>query len=220
MPTRAENKAIRDFLFENPKNLEVAYLVNETWTSVRDEVCKEFLSQIFEHIKTAPFVCECGADINISFDYGGDRRYSNYLWLYRASWKPNGATSVVDHPRDSNRAALLLENESIGPNGWFISVRTPKTISETDDSGMKLDGWLHEELKRVLGKSDGKPYPNLPWWRYIRSDFRNWESLVPRLHQERKDPDDGEITRYFVDEFVKVATKTIPVLDKIKNFET
>ncbi len=85
---------------------------------------------------------------------------------------------------------------------------------------MERYGWLHEELKRVLGKSDGKPDPILPWWRYIRSDFRNWESLVPRLHQERKDPDVGEITRYFVDEFVKVATKTIPVLDKVKNFET
>lgn len=51
---------------------------------------------------------------------------------------------------------------------------------------MERYGWLHEELKRVLGKNDGKPDPILPWWRYIRSDFKNWESLVPRLHQERK----------------------------------
>lgn len=220
MPTPAEKKAISDFLFENPKNIEVAYLVYETWTSVRDEVCKEILSQIFEHIKTARLFCHCGADINFDFEYGGDKRYSNCLWLYRESWVPNEATSAVDHPRDSNRTAILLENASNGPNSWFISVRTPKTIGETEDSGIEGDGWLQEELKRVLGKSDGKPESNLPWWRYIRSDFRNWESLVPRLDQERKDPDGGEITHYFVDEFVKVATKAIPVLNKIENFET
>ncbi len=220
MPTPAEKKAISDFLFENSKNIEVAYLVYETWTSVRDEVCKEILRQIFEHIKADRFLCECGADINIDFEYGGDKRYSNCLWLYRESWTPNEASSAVVHPRDSNCAAILLENASNGPNSWFISVRTPKTISETDDSGIEHDGWLQEELKRVLGKSDGKPELNLPWWRYIRSDFRNWESLVHRLHQERQAPVDGEITRYFVDEFVKVATKAIPVLDKVKKAET
>ena len=51
MPTPAEKKAISDFLFENPKNLEVAYSVYETWPSVRDQVCREFLCRLSNQIR-------------------------------------------------------------------------------------------------------------------------------------------------------------------------
>ena len=220
MPTPAETKAIRDFLFENPNNMEVAHLVHETWPLVRDEVCRKFLSQIFADIRTDRFLCECGAARSFEFDYGGDTRYSNWLWLYRESWNLyDGATDAV-HPRGSNRIGILLENASNGPNSWFISIRTPESFISTDNEGGDRYGRLHGELKRVLGKSDGRSEHRLPWWKYVRSDVRNWESLVPRLRDELESPDSGEITSYFVETFVDFAKKAIPVIDEIESAAT
>lgn len=216
MPTPAETKAIREFLLENPQSIEVAYLVHETWPSVRDEVCKEFLGQVLADIKTDRFLCECGTDLKIALDYGGHKRNSNWVRLIRESWNTYAVTSDVGHPHATDRIAIVLENASNGPNSWFINVRTPEAFSGMDNSGRDRRKRIQEDLKRELGQSDGKIDHWLPWWRYVSQEFRNWDPLVHQLRRECKSPDDGEIKKYFVKTFVDVAKTAIPVIDKIE----
>lgn len=220
MPKPAETKAIKDFVFENPKNLEVAYLVHETWPFIRDQVCEDFLRHLCARIKDKGSLHEGRTDVNIGFVYGGNRPHLNWVWLSRGSWKPFATDPSFEHPPNGNRTAIVLEADSKGPNNWFINVRTPVVLHEVDDVERSRHGRMQEQLKTELGRSDGQTKGRWPWWRYVRTDARHWEYLVPQLNTECGAQEDGEVTRYLVDEFVNVATKAIPVLDKIENTET
>ena len=55
-----------------------------------------------------------------------------------------------------------------------------------------------------------------PWGDYVEKDRENWYSLVPELHKECKE-NGGEITRYYVDWFIEIAEKAIPIIDEIES---
>lgn len=220
MPTPAEKKAISDFLFENPKNIEIAYSVYETWPFIRDQVCEDFLRHLCACIKKDDSLQAGRPDVNIGFVYGGNRPHSNWVWLSRDSWKPYTTEPSFEHPPNGNRTAIVLEADSKGPNNWFINVRTPVVLHEASDLERSRHNRMQEDLKVELGKSDGQTIRRWTWWRYVRRDVRHWEFLVPKLHQECEALGVGVITHYFVETFVEFAKKAIPVIDKIENAET
>ena len=49
----------------------------------------------------------------------------------------------------------------------------------------------------------------------MEDDKRNWNSLVPVLHQENEG-DGREVTRYFVNKFTEIAEKALPMIDAIE----
>ena len=220
MPTRAENKAIRDFLLENPKNIEVAFLVHETWPSILDQICKKFLSHLNGRIKESFSLYERGSDLDIGCEYGENNPNKIWVWLFRSSWNPFATPADAPHPPNGKRTAILLKPDTKGPNNWFISVRTPVTLANLNKCEKDRFSRMQKELQAALGSSDGKTEHRYAWWRYVRPEFKNWESLVPRLHEELESPDSGEITSYFVETFVEFAKKAIPVIDEIESAES
>ena len=73
-----------------------------------------------------------------------------------------------------------------------------------------LDIALEKELGHSKRKDDG-----YPWWDWVDKDKRNWNSLVPVLQKENEG-DGSEVTRYFVDTFIDIAKKAIPVINQIE----
>ena len=53
-----------------------------------------------------------------------------------------------------------------------------------------------------------------PWWEWIEDEYRDWDALTPRLHQECQ-AGGGEITNYFVEKFKKVFDWAAPIIDGI-----
>ena len=54
------------------------------------------------------------------------------------------------------------------------------------------------------------------WWDWVDDQWKDWNPLVPELRRESEDNKGGEITNYFVDKFIEVAMKAIPVINKIE----
>ena len=219
MATPAEKKAISGFLFENPKNIEVAYSVYETWPSVRDQVCREFLCHLSSQIKENCSLYESGSDINIGWEFGENNPNKIWIWLFREGWKPFTTPADAPHPPNGKRTIISLKPDTKGPNNWFMNVRTPVTLVNMDDDERDRHLRMQDELNAVLGSSDGKTEHRYTWWRYVRPEFKNWESLIPRLHLECSAHNHSEITQYFVETFVEFAKKAIPVIDKIERAE-
>ena len=51
------------------------------------------------------------------------------------------------------------------------------------------------------------------WWKQIKSEYSNWEKLVPTLHREC-DEGGGVVLEYFVEEFAKIAEKAIKIINE------
>ena len=58
-----------------------------------------------------------------------------------------------------------------------------------------------------------------PWWDWADERWKNWNRHLPALQREYEGPHDGEITDYFVDEFIRVATTAIPIINKVEGIE-
>jgi len=215
MTSDLEADAIRDFLFLNPEHFDTALAVFDSWTSIRDEVCERFLKRISARIKTAPALQPYAGDMNVVSTYGGEAKNSNCIWLYRDRWAPYRAINTTKLPHTNARTAIELGNDEKGPNCWYIGVRIPKSKDHLTFRERKRRRHLVKKLATTLDQT-GNSDKWWPWRVYFDEDKQHWNALVPALHRECEAKEDGDITRHFVDTFVKIALKAIPVIDKIE----
>ena len=204
MTTDRESRVIREYLLEgtNPNNLRTALAVYESWPAIRNEVCERFLKRLCSVIeqKAKQEMKEIADDLDIGFVYGGDRRLSNRLWLSRTSW-----TDCGEECCGLRRIAVLIQADSRYANDWYVSILDPN-----DFHGVGLIQLLREEFG---SEEDAEAW--FPWWDWMDEDKRNWSSLVPSL-QEECGKEGGEITDHYVARFIEVATKAIPIIDKVE----
>ena len=89
MATDSNTQAIRDYLFANPNQLETAQAVGDVWPKLKAEVCGGFLEQlraeVHRRVQAQP---DIAADLRVECRYGGEKKWSNFLWLYRGWWPP------------------------------------------------------------------------------------------------------------------------------------
>ena len=204
MTTDSESRVIRKFLLDgrNPNNLRTALAVYESWPAIRNEVCERFLKHLCSLIeqKAKEEMKDIADDLDIGCVYGGERRLSNRLWLSRKSWTDCGEESY-----GLRRIAVLMQADWKDANGWYISILDPN-----DFHGDGLIRSLREEI--VSEKGTEKWFP---WWDWMDEGKRNWSSLVPSL-QEECGKEGGEITDHYVARFIEVATKAIPIIDRVE----
>ena len=217
MTTSAERKCASDFVFLTPGHLKTALAVYESWPDIVDRVCKRFLANLRSRIESSVKEHE---DLKL---FAGDMRFgANYrdrarawessLWLYRESWTPYPLEK-----QGNGRTRIQLENASPGPKNWGIGVRSP--IPETEMS--RMDDKFRKQRKCLDDKLEGKFRPRgkrtdqWPRWLTLPAEKTNWDALVLDLHQENENKD-GEYMRYFVDQFVEVAAKAIPIINHIE----
>ena len=74
---------------------------------------------------------------------------------------------------------------------------------------------LENRLNDAFRESGGKSTDWWPWYSYVNADKRDWRQLVPNLYRESQGPG-GAITTYFVEKFVEVTEKALPVIDGIE----
>lgn len=213
MTTDRETRTIKEFLFANPEHLETAQSVSDALIEVKKVLCGGFL----EHLRTAlvrrarkewP---EIAPDLRVGCRYGGEKPYSNLLWLNRASWKPWKGHVKKTHPREGC-TAIALQSEGTGPNKWYWVVRHPLQKSDMADADLKRRTRLEEKLRNKF--DDIRSARRWPYWRYVDDEMRHWNALLPALYREWKGGG-GKVTDFYVNGMMDIAAKAIPIIDKI-----
>lgn len=212
MTTDAETLFVRNYLSTNPSHLRAALAVHDAWCLVRADVCERFLEHLrrIVEFRLHEEVTEIDPDFHVRCRFGGDRRYSNCLWIIRDGW------IRYDHvpPNEDGRSAIRLESGGKGPNGWCWGVRSPKP-----DSQMTKE---EKERRSELGASLGNHGLLLaeasdwwPQWEWLRR-YKDWDPLVPELSEECE-AGGGPITTYYVDNLLAIAARAIPAIDAVES---
>ena len=209
MTSKRESQAIRDFLFEHPEHFETALAVLESWTAIRDEICKEFLERLVDCIRNDEQLLKHAPDLQVGCVYGGNKAYSNKLWLYRNEWhsyKDGGQMT-------SQRTAIVIESQGRGPNRWCVGVRSPLPKGQMATVDKERRERMEPMLKQKLSLSKtGSQW--WPIWDYLDATIGDWDSRLADLHRENKREQAGKFANDIVSEIVKVAAAAIPVIDK------
>ena len=215
MTSDRESQEIRDYLFENPNQFDTALAVFESWPSIRDQVCKRFLERVCSRIKVAEALERYAGDMRVASVYGGDPGKSNYIWLHREGWAPYPAKDSSKRSQTNHCAAVMLRADGTGLRDWVVGIRVPKSAEDMTEGEKQRRSRYDQELPNRLGPGSGSSHW-WPWWVWIDRDKRHWNSLVPAMHRECQAEQDGDLTRYFVNMFVDVGIKAIPVIDEIE----
>ena len=200
MSNYLETEIVKNFLLEDADvdRLEIAMQVSDSWPQVRDHVCGEFLNhlctRINQEMKNPELPNEYGA-VHIEPIHDGSQVVG--ITLSQLSWDDPGC----EYPGIS----ICLEHETSPYKCWFFGVYLPNWIRENNQNDQ-----LRNNLVDQLNEGS-KPHNKYPWWRKIKRDYRDWNSLVPELHRETRKP--GRITEYFVNEFVGIAKAAIPIIN-------
>ena len=220
MTTDIEKKAAYDFMLSRPEHLTTGLAVAESWPEVRDDVCEKFLKRLCSQIEReiSEKLKEFSDDIRVLPQYAQkDQRGSSSIWLYRDCWSPYEVEQQETKQHDSHwsrwRTCIELTSGKGGPDGWYIAVSSPLDVKQMSNGDEKRRQRLEFELKKEFGR--GKRENWCPWWERVERHKRDWTALVPVLHQENE-RDGGEVTDYFVDKFIEIAGKAIPVINNIE----
>ena len=208
MVTDSETKAVEEYVLSDPHRLRTARAVYESWPAIRDDVCRKFLerlrSRVEEKARENSTLKNFVGDRKVICGYEGENNYSNWVTLYRDCWARYEGGN--DWPTN-----IALQNQKKGPNGWILGVASPKPKSKMTGEEQKRRECLD---KRLVDKfRSGKSTDWWPWWDWVEGDKRNWDSLVPELHKECQE-NGGEITDYFVNTFIEIAEKAVPIINE------
>lgn len=205
--TDSEMRAIREHLFSSPSHLDTAQAVFQAWPAIRDEVCERFLQHLTEIVarRAREAFAEIAHDLRVECRYGGRRKHSNLLLMYRAAWPKWQRESYT-----RGRTSIRMQAQQPGPYGWFWGVANTIDVkrmsTEERDRRSRLDAELPKHLN--LGNSND-------WWvQYAGPEeaSANWDSLLSTLIRECQ-AGGGEITDYYADKMIDIAAKAIPVIN-------
>lgn len=187
MPNTTQEQ-IRQFL-EDPKNLKIAMAVHRHWPEVRADIVKRFAERLTERISAhlAERLPQLGA-MSVEHSVTGHNTTWQAFKVYRDEWHGKGVR-------------IQVEAQKRGGTDWIIGVAS-RSLRDT----------LKEPLASALGKH--KSSAAWPWYRSVDDRWRWWysASVVPILKQELEN--DGDATRYFVDQVAELCKVAVPIIDE------
>ena len=206
-----ESSTFKNFVLSDSRNAETAHFVHALWSDLRKEVGEGFLKRISRKIES-----EMPEGVICEYKFG--RRYHNWITAYSNNWKPYKNPTNVARIQQSS---IRLQTDENGLNDWYITVQSPLRRDRMDDD---YDRSRREKLDREIPKKvkHGDSSEWHIWWKYVDEKYRNWEpSLFPKIYRELElEGDGGEITDYFVTQFVEIAKAVIPIIDRIEGGES
>ena len=215
MTTNPDTRFIREYLAENPGHMRAALAVHDAWRFVRADVCERFLKHlrrtVENRLREQPFGTE--ADIHVRCSYGGEKKYSNVLWVTRDGWMRHEDTSL---DRDG-RTAIMLESGGPGPNRWYWGVCSPKPKSKMTEPEREQRAELAASLRRHELPLEQGETDWWPSWGWVPR-FADWDPLVPELHEECEAVG-GPITDRYCDGLLRIAALAIPAINDVEMAE-
>ena len=211
MTTNPDARFVQEHLSENAGHMRAALAVHEAWPLVRAEVCQRFLNHLRDIVedRLQALPSAIGDDVQVQCYYGGDKRWSNYLWITRGSWMRYDDLS----PPEDRRAAIRVESDGKGPNGWFWGVRSPKPSDQMTEAERRRRG----QLEAALGKSGLALGGTSRWWLQWEwvPRYRDWDPLVPDLYEECE-AGGGPITDCYVDGLLHITEHAIAPINGVE----
>ena len=119
MTTDGETRAIRDYLFSNPNHLVTAQAVCNVWLDIKTAFCGGFLNHLrtVVHGRLQKELSSIASDLLVECTYGGEKTWSNILWIYREEWLP-WENHDQRHPPGKGCTAVVMQSAGRGPNRW------------------------------------------------------------------------------------------------------
>ena len=187
--TDSKKSTVADFVHGDSKNVATAMAVYDVWPEVAQKIKSDFLNQIW---------CCLPEDMGGTWDCG-KKRNESYIYIYRKRWRPY----VVDGGQEEH-TQICMQAESPNGTNWSIGVWSPASSRVSRDD-LERSEKLHEEIGNLAKKLEKDQVdPEWPWWEWIDEEYRDWNSLIPELHEEVAEGD-GAITDYFVRKFNQIA---------------
>lgn len=208
--TKGDSRVIREHLFASPSHLHTAQAVFQAWPAIREEVCEQFLQHLTGVIvgRARQAFAEIAPDLRVKCKYGGRKRHSNMLVMYRPAWPKWQRPSY-----SRGRTSVRIQAQQPGPYGWYWGVVNPidlkRMTAEERDRRERLDTELPKRLS--LGNRND-------WWVQFGSPqeaYDNWDSLVSELFKE-SESGGGPITDYYADNIIGIASGSIPVINAVE----
>ena len=190
--TTAEDSAFEEFVLGNHDRVEAAIAVHKSWTGIKEKVYRRFLEKIQGNL-CKDMKCFC-PEVKFKVAYNEERYGSRVRAYFNLS---------------SKTTRIFLENQAKGPRRWGIGVFSPLVL---ENRGKQVWSQLNKELVDELGNGEppGKYYS---WWKFVREEYQDLDSLIPEIRRESQNKEGGEIMRYFVEEFVRIAKIAIPIVN-------
>lgn len=199
MTEHRETKTVLSYLKANPKYLRTALAVHDAWFHLRDEVCKRFLEHLRDAVEDRMRQENYQMDVPVRCSYGGDKLFSNHLWINCDGWIRYGVHTEIG-----------LQSHSKGPNGWIWGVRHfkhPKDMSESERA-------LRDRLDKALKDQGLRLARDGVFWlqyEYVKR-YQDWYPHIPDLNAECESGG-GTITTYFADNLLNIARLAVPVIN-------
>ena len=197
--TDAERTAVRDFVLEGGRNVATAFAVYSAWPEVAGQIKSQFLELIRNKLDENMVGLW---DLELPARCYGDKPYQSWVYIRKGSWRPY----LVDG--QERFTGLQMMAASKASNGYFIGVYSPPADSVSADERRR-----RQSLDHAFAPHGGRR-DSWPWFEWVDEQYRDWDSLVPRLYQEIKE-DGGEIVEYFVQRFKDIAEIAVPLIDEI-----
>lgn len=214
MTTDRATRTAKEYLLENPRHMPAALAVHDAWSYLRDEVCEQFLEQLCAATEDRLHGELPDIDVRVQCRYGGEKPYSNILWIVSDAWMRYADTHPL-HP--DGRTTIRLEAQADrgrgGPNGWVWGVCSPK-------NGSEMTAWergRRDRLREALREQELRLARSSVWWpryEYVRR-YVNWYSLVPDLYEECE-RGSGRITSYFADHLFDITRVAVPTINQVE----
>ena len=195
--TNEEVLAVENFLLNNRHYIETAKKVHDSWRSVVGKIATQYFELLCKKIES-----RVSEELTIYDDLQFDPVFAfnggySYLSLYRRSWPTQEDSSLPAH----GRCRIVLGHElKIRPDWWFIGVIAPYKSDELKER-------LNAEIPDCINT-----HPNWPLYKYFDSDYRDWESFLPKLINELENGN-SEISDYYVACFLEFTHKALPIVD-------
>ncbi|MDE0127821.1 MAG: PD-(D/E)XK nuclease family protein [Bryobacterales bacterium] len=213
--TDTEARYIREYLDENPRHLHAAFAVARAWPEVKHDVCRRFLEHLRDRVeeRVRNEFPKMADDLGAQCHYGGDKKWSCRLRLYRHGWVRYQKAS--DSYSDG-RTAVMLECGMRGVKSWFWGVCSAKAEDQMTEPEKERRQKLEAALKRNGLLLPGADFAHVGWWLSVESPrYKDWSDIVPELGQELADGG-GKMTEYYVNGLLKIAGKAIPAIDEVE----
>ncbi len=211
--TNTAKGAVEDFLRRHQEHFATALAVYETWPKLSREIRSNFLEMIMNMIwEDLAALFDEDAEPYIVWDHG-PKSHGSYISIYCNTWRPY----VVGGQDKITRVQMIAE--SAEDADWYYGVWSP-AINEVSNDDRERRSKLQQELRN----HQMRQHRRLPCWEYVDERYRDWNPLIPKLHEEvaahggcdgEVKGNGGEIANILVKRFKEFAVQTIPIIKSI-----